>query len=98
MLYVLTHSLSLFLSLFLSISLIIYFSFQTFRDQGLSDYSVCYLRIITSGYLQSNADFYTAFIDGYATVKEYCSTVSIIMIDSSGLPIIFDAFLCPLGG
>ena len=94
MLYVLTHSLSLSFS---PISLIIYFSFQTFRDQGLSDYSVCYLRIITSGYLQSNADFYTAFIDGYATVKEYCSTVS-IMIDSSGLPIIFDAFLCPLGG
>jgi ubiquitin thioesterase protein OTUB1 len=46
---------------------------QTFRDQGLSDYVVCYLRIVTSGHLKANSDFYTAFIEGAKTVSEYCS-------------------------
>ena len=54
-----------------------------FQDQGQSDYIVCYLRIITSGYLQANADFYTAFIDEGRTVKEYCSTVSDFNLDSN---------------
>lgn len=49
---------------------------QTFQDQGVSDYVVCYLRILTSGYLQSNAEFYQAFVEGGRTVKEYCSQVS----------------------
>ena len=42
----------------------------------MSDYVVCYLRILTSGHLQSNADFFQAFIEGGRTVKEYCSQVS----------------------
>ena len=41
----------------------------------MSDYVVCYLRILTSGYLQSNAEFYQAFIEGGRTIKEYCSQV-----------------------
>lgn len=42
----------------------------------MSDYIVCYVRILTSGYLQSNAEFYAAFIEGARTMKEYCSQVS----------------------
>ena len=33
------------------------------------------MRILTSGYLQSNADFYQAFVEGGRTIKEYCSQV-----------------------
>ncbi len=48
---------------------------QTFQDPGLSDYLVCYVRILTSGYLQANEELYGAFVDGGRTVKEYCSQV-----------------------
>ncbi|XP_035683322.1 ubiquitin thioesterase OTUB1-like isoform X1 [Branchiostoma floridae] len=44
----------------------------TFRDQGLSDYLVVYLRLLTSGYLQQNEDFFVNFIESYASVKEFC--------------------------
>ncbi|XP_066281449.1 ubiquitin thioesterase OTUB1-like isoform X1 [Branchiostoma lanceolatum] len=44
----------------------------TFRDQGLSDYLVVYLRLLTSGYLQQNQDFFVNFIETYASVKEFC--------------------------
>ncbi|KAL5463600.1 hypothetical protein EMCRGX_G032513 [Ephydatia muelleri] len=46
---------------------------KTFRDAGTSDYIVCYLRIVTSGYLQTNAEFFQAFVDEGKTIKEYCS-------------------------
>lgn len=46
---------------------------KTYRDQGMSDYVVCYLRIITSGHLQREAEFFQAFVDEGRTVKEYCS-------------------------
>ncbi len=50
---------------------------QTFQDPGLSDYLVCYVRILTSGYLQANEELYGAFVDGGRTVKEYCSQVRV---------------------
>lgn len=46
---------------------------KAFNDQGLSDYLVVFLRLITSGYLQKNAEFYSNFIEGHATVKDFCS-------------------------
>ena len=48
---------------------------QTFLEPGISDYVVCYMRILTSGYLQSNSEFFEAFVEGGRTVKEYCSEV-----------------------
>ncbi len=41
----------------------------------MSDYCVCYLRILTSGYLQLNSDFFQAFIEGGLTVQQYCNRV-----------------------
>ena len=61
------------------------FILQSFQDQATSDYVVCYLRILTSGYLQSNADFFQAFIEGGRTVKEYCSQVNVFPGGSSTL-------------
>ncbi|CAG2250807.1 ubiquitin thioesterase OTUB1-like [Mytilus galloprovincialis] len=43
-----------------------------FNDQGLSDYLVVYLRLIVSGLLQKEHEFYANFIEGYATVKDFC--------------------------
>ena len=37
---------------------------------------VCYLRILTSGYLQLNEEFFQAFIEGGLTVQQYCNKVS----------------------
>lgn len=46
---------------------------QTFNDQGISDYFVVYLRLMVSGHLQKESDFYTSFIEGGRTVKEFCN-------------------------
>ncbi|KAK0176984.1 hypothetical protein PV328_001080 [Microctonus aethiopoides] len=43
-----------------------------FNEQGYSDYIVVYLRLITSGQLQKEADFYQNFIEGDRTVVEFC--------------------------
>lgn len=43
---------------------------KLFNDQGLSDYVVVYLRLITSGQLQERADFYQNFIEGL-TIEEF---------------------------
>ncbi|XP_033647100.1 ubiquitin thioesterase OTUB1-like [Asterias rubens] len=45
---------------------------DTFKDQGISDYIVVYLRLLTSGQLQKDAEFYENFIEGGKTVKEFC--------------------------
>lgn len=42
-----------------------------FNDQGLSDYVVVYLRLITSGQLQERADFYQNFIEGCTSIVEF---------------------------
>lgn len=44
---------------------------RLFNEQGFSDYVVVYLRLITSGQIEENADFYADFIGGYASVKEF---------------------------
>ncbi|XP_045447225.1 ubiquitin thioesterase otubain-like [Melitaea cinxia] len=43
-----------------------------FNKQGYSDYIVVYLRLITSGQLQTDQDFYQNFIEGSRTVTEFC--------------------------
>jgi len=46
---------------------------ETFNDQGLSDYLIVFLRLITSGQLQKDADFYVNFVDGGRGVKDFCN-------------------------
>lgn len=48
---------------------------KLFNEQGYSDYVVVYLRLIASGQLQSEADFYQHFIEGDRTVAEFCHQV-----------------------
>ncbi|VVD03305.1 ubiquitin thioesterase otubain-like [Leptidea sinapis] len=43
-----------------------------FNKQGYSDYIVVYLRLITSGQLQTQHDFYQNFIEGMRTVTDFC--------------------------
>ncbi|XP_030075729.1 ubiquitin thioesterase OTUB1 [Microcaecilia unicolor] len=43
-----------------------------FNDQSISDYLVVYLRLLTSGYLQREHQFFQHFIEGGRTVKEFC--------------------------
>ncbi|XP_015602185.1 ubiquitin thioesterase otubain-like [Cephus cinctus] len=45
---------------------------KLFNEQGYSDYVVVYLRLITSGQLQREADFYQHFIEGDRTISEFC--------------------------
>ena len=37
---------------------------------------MCYLRILTSGYLQGNSQFFQEFVEGGRSMKEYCSQVT----------------------
>ncbi|KAH3712055.1 ubiquitin thioesterase OTUB1-like [Dreissena polymorpha] len=46
---------------------------ETFNNQGLSDYIVVYLRLLVSGFLQKEADFYSCFIEGDRSMKEFCN-------------------------
>ena len=48
--------------------------YDSFNEQGYSDYIVVFLRLLTSKYLQENAEFYQNFLDDNKTVKEFCST------------------------
>lgn len=48
---------------------------QTFRDEGVSNYIVVYLRLLTSAQLQKKADFFANFIEGERSVKEFCNQV-----------------------
>lgn len=42
-------------------------------EPAYSDYVVVYMRLITSGHMQKNADFYVNFLDGHPTVKDFCA-------------------------
>lgn len=53
---------------------------KLFNEQGCSDYVVVYLRLITSGQLRREADFYQHFIEGERTVSEFCRQASIANI------------------
>ncbi|XP_075224518.1 ubiquitin thioesterase otubain-like [Lycorma delicatula] len=46
--------------------------FRLFNDQGYSDYVVVYLRLIASGQLQQDSDFYQHFIEGERSVIDFC--------------------------
>lgn len=46
-----------------------------FNKQGYSDYIVVYLRLVTSGQLQTQHDFYQNFIEGTRTITEFCRQV-----------------------
>lgn len=52
---------------------------KLFNEQGYSDYVVVYLRLITSGQLQRDADFYQHFIEGERTIMEFCHQVYILI-------------------
>lgn len=42
------------------------------NDSGISDYIVVYLRLITSGHLQKESEFFSNFIEGERTIIEFC--------------------------
>lgn len=46
--------------------------YELFNITGQSNYIVVYLRLITSGKLQRDADFYLNFIDGNRTMTAFC--------------------------
>lgn len=45
---------------------------KIFNEQGYSDYMVVYLRLLVSGQLQKESEFYQNFIEGDRTVAEFC--------------------------
>jgi len=47
---------------------------ENFNDQGVSDYLVVFMRLLVSGYLQNEHEFFQNFIDSGATVKDFCCT------------------------
>ena len=46
--------------------------YSIFNDRALSEYVVVYLRLLTSGQLQKECDFFGAFIEGGRTLKDFC--------------------------
>jgi len=47
---------------------------DTFNNEGLSNYLVVFLRLLTSKQLQVEGEFYQNFMEGGRTVAEFCST------------------------
>lgn len=47
---------------------------MTFNDEGMSNYLVVFLRLLTSKQLQKDGEFYQNFMEGGRTVAEFCST------------------------
>lgn len=47
---------------------------ERFCEQTISDYIVVYFRLITSGYLQKNADTFANFIVGGSNIVDFCKT------------------------
>nr|ACO10355.1 Ubiquitin thioesterase otubain-like [Caligus rogercresseyi] len=45
---------------------------EMFNDQGVSDYIVVFLRLLTSMQLQKDADFYMNFMEDHLSVSEFC--------------------------
>jgi ubiquitin thioesterase protein OTUB1 len=46
--------------------------YTKFQDQGVADYLVVFLRILTSAELRKNAEFYSNFIEGEQSLEEFC--------------------------
>lgn len=53
---------------------------KLFNTQGHSDYVVVYLRLITSGQLQKDAEFYQNFIEGERSISDFCHQVCTLQI------------------
>lgn len=47
---------------------------EKFCEQTISDYIVVYFRLITSGYLQRNADNFSNFLVGTSNIVDFCKT------------------------
>jgi len=47
---------------------------ETFNNEGLSNYLVVFLRLLTSKQLQVEGEFYQNFMEGGRSVAEFCST------------------------
>lgn len=47
---------------------------ERFCEQATSDYIVVYFRLITSGYLQQNAETFANFIVGASSIVDFCKT------------------------
>jgi len=47
---------------------------ETFNNEGISNYLVVFLRLLTSKQLQLEGEFYQNFMEGGRTVAEFCST------------------------
>lgn len=70
-----------------------------FNDQSITEYVICYLRLMTSAFLQRNAALYEFFLEG-VTMKEFClRDVEPMAVESDQLQIIALAsvFSEPLG-
>ena len=52
------------------------FYIQIFQDEGMSNYIVVYLRLLTSAQLQKKEDFFKNFLEGGQTMKDFCSQVN----------------------
>lgn len=46
---------------------------DTFNDQGMSDYIVVFLRLLTSMQIREEADFYQNFMEGGRSVADFCA-------------------------
>uniref|UniRef100_A0A915KUC1 ubiquitinyl hydrolase 1 n=1 Tax=Romanomermis culicivorax TaxID=13658 RepID=A0A915KUC1_ROMCU len=46
---------------------------NVFCNQAESNYLVVFMRLVTSGYLQENAESYADFVEGDMTLKQYCA-------------------------
>lgn len=60
---------------------------KLFRDEGMSNYFVVYLRLITSCQLQLETEFYENFVTGGKSVVDFCKTVSCLCSYKYFLPI-----------
>lgn len=49
---------------------------KLFNTRDHSNYVVAYLRLITSGQLQKDADFYQNFIEGERSIGDFCHQVN----------------------
>lgn len=56
--------------------------YRLFNNPSTSDSVVQYLRLLTSAYLQSHADFFCNFVEA-PNLQAYCHQVRIILLPSS---------------
>jgi len=45
---------------------------DAFNDDQVSNYYVVFARLVASGYLQENEEFYSNFVDGSRSIQEFC--------------------------